>query len=87
MDSKEIERKAFLKGVLAGVSACYRMAEFSPGEARTVSLQQVPKWDYTTDVVVIGYGAPGGNAAIAAHDAGAKVLVLEKMRVSVQSDG
>ena len=32
-----------------------------------------------TDVPVIGYGGAGACAAIAAHDAGAKVLVLEKM--------
>jgi ribulose 1,5-bisphosphate synthetase/thiazole synthase len=31
------------------------------------------------DVVVVGYGAAGAMSAIAAHDAGAKVLVIEKM--------
>lgn len=31
-----------------------------------------------TDVVIIGYGAAGGVAAITAHDAGAKVVILEK---------
>ncbi|MFQ5683725.1 MAG: FAD-binding protein [Candidatus Binatia bacterium] len=36
-------------------------------------------WDRETDVVVVGYGFAGGASAIAAHDAGAKVLVLEKM--------
>src|ERR1700679_2208067 len=30
------------------------------------------------DVLVIGSGGPGLTAAIAAHDAGAKVLVVEK---------
>lgn len=30
------------------------------------------------DVVVIGYGGAGAAAAIAAHDAGAKVIILEK---------
>ena len=30
------------------------------------------------DVVVVGYGFAGGIAAIAAHDAGAKVLLVEK---------
>jgi succinate dehydrogenase/fumarate reductase flavoprotein subunit len=38
-----------------------------------------PKWDYETDVLIVGYGAAGANAAIAAHDAGARVLVVEKM--------
>lgn len=35
------------------------------------------KWDSVVDVVVIGYGGAGAAAAIAAHDAGAGVLVLE----------
>lgn len=37
------------------------------------------KWDYETDVLIVGYGAAGANAAIAAHDAGARVLILEKL--------
>jgi succinate dehydrogenase/fumarate reductase flavoprotein subunit len=32
-----------------------------------------------TDVLVLGFGAAGASAAIAAHDAGANVTVLEKM--------
>ena len=40
---------------------------------------EVPtKWDEEADVVVVGYGFAGSAAAIAAHDAGAKVLMLEK---------
>lgn len=34
------------------------------------------------DVLVVGFGAAGANAAIAAHDAGARVLVLEKLGVA-----
>ncbi|MBC7121541.1 MAG: FAD-binding protein, partial [Candidatus Methanosuratus sp.] len=37
------------------------------------------KWDKEADVVVVGYGLAGASAAIHAHDAGAKVLILEKM--------
>ena len=35
-------------------------------------------WDDEADVVVVGYGGAGATAAIAAHDAGASVVVLEK---------
>lgn len=35
-------------------------------------------WDLTYDVVVAGYGAAGATSAIAASDAGASVLLLEK---------
>jgi succinate dehydrogenase/fumarate reductase flavoprotein subunit len=38
-----------------------------------------PKWDYETDVLIVGYGAAGANAAIAAHDAGARALIIEKL--------
>jgi 3-oxosteroid 1-dehydrogenase len=36
------------------------------------------KWDYEADVVVVGYGGAGSVTAITAHDAGVKVLMLEK---------
>ena len=35
-------------------------------------------WEDTFDVVCVGYGFAGAAAAVAAHDAGAKVLLLEK---------
>ena len=35
-------------------------------------------WDEETDVIVVGYGGAGAVAAIAAHDAGARVTILEK---------
>lgn len=36
-------------------------------------------WDESFDIVVVGYGAAGAVAAIEAADAGASVLLLEKM--------
>ena len=36
------------------------------------------RWDMEAEVVIAGYGGAGAVAAITAHDAGAKVLVLEK---------
>ena len=38
-----------------------------------------------TDVVCIGYGGAGAAAAITAHDNGAKVLILEKRRLAVET--
>lgn len=35
-------------------------------------------WNEEVDVVVVGYGLSGAVAAIEAHDAGARVLILEK---------
>ena len=34
-----------------------------------------PKWDYETDVLIVGYGAAGANAAIAAHGAGVESVM------------
>ncbi len=36
------------------------------------------KWDQEADVLIAGLGGAGACAAIAAHDAGARVLVIEK---------
>ena len=35
-------------------------------------------WDVETDVVVVGFGAAGMATAVTAHEAGAKVVLLEK---------
>ncbi len=40
--------------------------------------QEVPRWDATLDVLVLGLGCAGGCAAIEAARTGASVLVLEK---------
>ena len=34
--------------------------------------------EYEADVIVVGFGAAGGCAAIEAHDSGAEVILLEK---------
>lgn len=48
-------------------------------------------WDEVTDVVVIGSGFAGLSAALEAHEAGASVVILEKMKAyggnSIISDG
>ncbi|MFC1873807.1 FAD-dependent oxidoreductase [Chloroflexota bacterium] len=39
---------------------------------------ELSQWDNETEVLVAGYGFAGATAAIDAHDAGAKVLLIEK---------
>jgi succinate dehydrogenase/fumarate reductase flavoprotein subunit len=41
-------------------------------------MKKAMRWHGEVDVIVVGYGGAGAAAAIAAHDAGAKVLILEK---------
>ncbi len=52
---------------------------------------KINNWDEVTDVVVIGSGFAGLSAAIEAYEAGASVIVLEKMKASggnsIISDG
>src|SRR5579871_3450253 len=65
-----IDRRGFLtSGVAAGAAA---MVAAQPAAAETIS------WDHEVDVVVIGAGAGGLVAAIAAREKGASVLIVEK---------
>jgi succinate dehydrogenase/fumarate reductase flavoprotein subunit len=41
-------------------------------------MYETNRWIEEVDVVVVGYGGAGAVTAIAAHDAGAKVIILEK---------
>ncbi|MCI5851312.1 MAG: FAD-dependent oxidoreductase [Sutterellaceae bacterium] len=70
----ETSRRSFLKGAIGGAAAA---------AAATVSVPAVAaglpkKWDYTGDVVVVGFGGAGATTAISAAQHGAKVVVLEK---------
>jgi succinate dehydrogenase/fumarate reductase flavoprotein subunit len=79
MARKEYRKDARNQGVrqrAAGRSVGGRSAERRKGE---IPFLKFPEWNAEADVVIIGYGAAGANAAIAAHDAGAEALVLEKM--------
>lgn len=67
-------------GMVAGATAM--LAGAAAGATRAQAQTPAPEdiaWDREADVVVIGYGGAGAAAAITAHDAGAEVLVLEKM--------
>lgn len=53
------------------------MSDSSFSTSRPCRLNDVPRWDLQTDVVVVGFGASGACAAIEAADAGAKVVLFE----------
>jgi len=70
-----LTRREFLR--LAGVAAAAGGAATLPG-VREARAADKPKFDLEVDVVVVGSGAAGAVAAIFAHEAGAKVALVEK---------
>ena len=86
-DKKSVSRREFLitGGAIAAAGALSTFTPHTTAAAKsknataTASSPWLPeKWDYEADVVVVGYGGAGTVAAITAHDAGARVLILEK---------
>ena len=76
---KNISRRSFLKGSVA-MGALAAMGSASLASANeTYTYADTIKWDAQYDVVVLGMGFAGMNAAMAAADAGASVLIAEKM--------
>lgn len=76
---KGISRREFIKGAAVGASV---VALSGLGLKEAKAAQPPEKWDKETDIVIVGYGGAGASAAIAARDAGAKVLILEKRDVA-----
>jgi hypothetical protein len=72
-----VSRRGFIKSTALGVGATV-LSGLDAKESSAKSKQSAGSWYKEADVVVIGYGGAGVVAAITAHDAGAKVLVLEK---------
>ncbi len=72
-----ITRRNLIKGAAAGVGA---IALTGLGAKEVRAVPPPKKWDTVADVVIVGTGFAGLAAAITAKDAGAKVVVLEKMR-------
>jgi succinate dehydrogenase/fumarate reductase flavoprotein subunit len=54
------------------------MAENRDSPTRALRAEDVPRWDQSVDVVVVGHGGAGASAAIEAARAGAETLVLER---------
>ncbi len=76
-----ISRREFIKGAaLVGATAAGSslLAGCGTGAAAPAPIT----WDRETDVLIVGYGGAGAVAAIAARDAGAEVIVLEKREVA-----
>ncbi len=78
---RQVSRREFVKGAagVAGVAAVGALASCVPlpPAAPAAPTPEPQKWDREADVVVLGTGI-GATAALVAHDAGTKVLVLEK---------
>jgi succinate dehydrogenase/fumarate reductase flavoprotein subunit len=78
-------RRQFLKGsVVAGAAAAAggAAAGLVPATAKADGVPE--KWDKEVDIVIAGTGHAGLAAAIAASEAGAKVVVLEKLKKELE---
>ncbi len=71
---KLVNRRGFLKGSAAAGAAM--TGGLPPAKAEGAP----ERWDKEVDVVIVGTGHAGLAAAITATDAGAKVVILEKMK-------
>jgi urocanate reductase len=79
--NQSISRRGLLKTTAAAVGAI-ALSGMNLKKADAVPLSDVKgKWDFQTDVFVIGAGGAGLVAAIAAREAGVEVTVLEKAPV------
>ena len=76
-----INRRAFLKGSAAAGAAVATVGAAAGIMPEPAKAEGVPaKWNREVDIVIVGTGHAGLAAAIAATDAGAKVVVLEKLK-------
>ena len=71
-------RRRFIKGTVAGMAVGLSAAAFGADTAESKAEIPGVNWAGEADVVVVGSGVGGCAAAIAAHEAGANVLILEK---------
>ena len=85
-----LTRRDFLKGLAAAGllggsmgSGWSTIGTKAPGEQIPEGAKPIPpvspgRWDRETDVLIIGYGIGGAQAALAVHEKGAKMIILEK---------
>ncbi|HTU03570.1 MAG TPA: FAD-binding protein [Candidatus Sulfotelmatobacter sp.] len=75
---QSLTRRSVLKGA-AALGTLAPVAALGLHAAAREAAAAPEHWDAEADVVCVGFGGAGAVAAITAHDAGAEVLVLEKM--------
>jgi succinate dehydrogenase/fumarate reductase flavoprotein subunit len=79
-EQKASTQRGFMKSAAATCDALAGASTLGGEAPAKATHSAIPKkWDREADVVCIGYGGAGAATAISAHDAGAKVLILEKM--------
>ena len=78
-DHPPASRRQFIKGAVAGAGSLAFMNSLNTAQAAPPPQQ----WDSEVDVLIAGAGVSGCFAAIAAHDAGARnILLLEKTAIA-----
>lgn len=75
---KNVTRRDFVKTTAASVVGATAISILSDEDAKAITPLQVPKWDLSADVVILGTGFAGQMTAIIANENGADVLVIEK---------
>ena len=81
-DYKESEFSTLKVGPNKGDKVPHELCEILEAHSRiTADCVDLAKCDYDCDVLVIGAGGAGTSAAIEAHEAGANVLVVTKLRM------
>jgi succinate dehydrogenase/fumarate reductase flavoprotein subunit len=76
-NKKDLSRRDFIKTTSVGIGAA-AIAGLNAAPAKGQGDENKVKWDKETDVLIAGSGFAGLASAITAHDAGAKVIILEK---------
>lgn len=81
-DYKEKGFTTLKVGANKGEKVPVELAEILEGKSRVLGCEiDLTKVDYDVDVLVIGGGGAGSSAAIEAHEAGANVMIVTKLRI------
>ena len=81
-DYKQNEFSVLKAGPNKGEKVPHELAEMLQAHSRiTKDSVDLSKPDYETDVLIIGGGGAGSSAAIEAHEAGADVMIVTKLRI------